>query len=329
VELDQVMNELNRHYRREVVTRGLPLQTRTLPTGLANLDLALGGGMVLGKQCGIVGHEGSGKTTLALSIAREAQARGYWVIWADCERSLDYSWARQVGVDVEDQFGVMVGLTGEDAFKTVRDILLALRNDNVESRALVVVDSIAAMVPEDDFENTTTVAPGARLVNRAIRVWNALQPPTVGLVLINQYRSSPSSMRPVLPHGMGQLFHLSQRVDMRGGQWIKEKDTVIGKEIKWRIEKNKVGSPYGMGVLDLYFDHPGCFDRTKALAIAAIEAGVVDQAGSWYTFSDGTKAQGLSNLTQLLESTDRYTETLGDMEALYRNKPVEYSHDEH
>jgi recombination protein RecA len=302
-EQDAILTAINKRYKRPLLVRGGDLvDSSMLPFGVPNLDLELGGGLATGRLSLLVGGEGTAKTTLCGTLSAQALAAGMDVYFVDIERAVDSFWLKKGGLDVKHDNFLLVsgaeerGLVGEDVFRIVREILKAIVNPS-----LIIVDSLAAMLPEEDTQDKTTIAPGAKLVNRAIRVWNLLLPANSLLVMVNQYRSGPGTRAAILPHGMGQLFHSSQRLDLRRGSWLLERDEPAGIEIKFRVQKNKLSKPFGTGVLDLYFENETVFDTIKSLVIAAIKLGTLVQSGSWFEVN-GQKIQGQRKLTELLRN---------------------------
>jgi recombination protein RecA len=316
--LESVASDLRRRYKRDVLWVATENPLQMIPTGIPTLDFDLGGGIALGRQILITGKESSGKTSLGITLSIEAIKRGFEVIWVDTERSFDKNWAESLGLTDYNNFYLMEGVTGERVFMYVRDIMKATENDKV----FFVLDSIASMVPEQDLENTAGVAPGARLVNRAIRVWNCLQGRLHGLVLINQERDTLGQAT-ALPHGKAQIYHASQWIRLRSGGWLSEKkDEILGIEIKWRVQKSKVAPPFSTGAANFWFD--GGYDKLDSLLTVGSKLKIIKQSGAYYYFGDESiqgRAKAIAYLTENPELAGQYfNEVYNQMQhKIYRN----------
>ena len=287
----------------------------TISTGIPQLDLALGaGGFPRGRIMEIYGPESSGKTTTGLYMVAEVQKRGEVAAFVDLENALDPAFARDaVGVDI-DKLVIAQPSSAEQAL----EIVLKLVESGEVS--LIVVDSVAALVPRAEIEGDMGDAHMglvARLMSQAMRRLNALQMEKGSkctVLFINQLREKIGVMfgNPETTTGGNALkFYSSVRMDARSpeSKRITEGDTVIGKHIKITVKKNKVGPPFGIAEFDLMFD--GGVDEYAGLLFVAIMQGLINQKGAWFFDSNGEKlAQGKSKTIEYLKENQEYADEL-------------------
>ena len=271
-----------------------------IPTGAVNLDLAIGtGGIPRGRVTEIFGPESSGKTTLALHVAANAQKAGGVAAYVDAEHALDVDYARKLGVDV-DNLLISQPDTGEQAIE-ITDILV--RSGAVD---VVVIDSVAALVPKAEIEGDmgdTHVGLQARLMSQALRkLAGGINRSRTSVIFINQLREKVGILfgNPETTSGGRALkFYASVRLDMRRIGQVKERDVVIGNRTRVKVVKNKVAPPFRQAEFDIMFDEG--ISHSALLVDLAAEAGVIQKTGAWYAYNDQRIGQGRENTKLFLK----------------------------
>ena len=270
-----------------------------ISTGAISLDLALGGkGMPRGRVIEIFGPESSGKTTLALNIAAQAQKGGV-AAFIDAEHALDPVWAKQLGVDV-DALLVSQPDTGEQALEICE---MLVRSNAVD---VVVVDSVAALIPRAEIEGEmgdTHVGLQARLMSQAMRkLTGAIAKSDCMVIFINQIREKIGVMfgsPETTPGGRALKFYSSIRVDIRRIGSIKDGDKPIGNRVRARVVKNKTAPPFRTAEFDIMFDEG--ISLTGDLIDLACEDGIVAKSGSWFSYGETRLGQGRENSKQFIK----------------------------
>src|SRR5512143_284476 len=265
-----------------------------IPTGAINLDAAIGvGGIPRGRVTEVFGPESSGKTTLALHVAANAQKAGGVAAYVDAEHALDVEYAKKLGVDV-DNLLISQPDTGEQALE-ICDILV--RSGAVD---IVVVDSVAALVPKAEIEGEmgdAFVGLQARLMSQALRkLAGAINRSRTSIIFINQLREKIGVMfgNPETTSGGRALkFYASVRLDVRRIGPVKEREVVIGNHVRVKVVKNKVAPPFRQAEFDIMFDEG--ISRESLLVDIAAEAGIVEKSGAWYTYGKERIGQGREN----------------------------------
>jgi recombination protein RecA len=276
----------------------------TVSTGSLGLDIALGiGGLPKGRVVEIYGPESSGKTTLTLQVVAEIQKQGGTAAFVDAEHALDPVYAGKIGVNVDDLL-ISQPDTGEQALE-ITDML-------VRSGALdvVVIDSVAALTPKAEIEGEmgdTHVGLQARLMSQALRKLTANIKRTNCLVIfINQIRMKIGVMfgSPETTTGGNALkFYSSVRLDIRRIGAIKKGDEVLGNETRVKVVKNKVAPPFRKAEFEILYGHG--ISREGEIIDLGVQEGVVDKAGSWYSYSGDRIGQGKENVREyLIENPD-------------------------
>jgi recombination protein RecA len=271
-----------------------------ISTGAINLDAAIGvGGIPRGRVTEIFGPESSGKTTLALSVVGNAQRAGGVAAYIDAEHALDMDYSRKLGVDV-DNLLISQPDTGEQALE-ICDILV--RSGGVD---IVVVDSVAALVPKAEIEGEmgdTHVGLQARLMSQALRkLAGAINRSRTSVVFINQLREKIGVMfgNPETTSGGRALkFYASVRLDVRRIGPVKERDTVIGSQVRVKVVKNKVAPPFRQAEFDILYDEG--ISHTGLVVDIAAEAGIIQKTGAWFAYNDQRIGQGRENAKLFLK----------------------------
>ncbi len=279
-----------------------------ISTGSISLDLALGGrGIPRGRVCEFYGPESSGKTTLALHVVAHAQKAGGVAAFIDAEHALDPSWARRLGVNLEDLL-VSQPDTGEQALEICE---LLVRSNAVD---VIVVDSVAALIPQAEIEGEmgdAHVGLQARLMSQALRkLTGAISKSRCTVIFINQIREKIGVMfgnPETTPGGRALKFYASIRLDIRRTSSIKEGDEAVGNRIRARVVKNKVAPPFRQAEFDIMFNEG--ISATGDLLDLAVDSNVVDKSGAWFSYGDVRLGQGRENSKAFLkENTDLFEE---------------------
>jgi recombination protein RecA len=272
----------------------------SIPTGAINLDAAIGiGGIPRGRITEIYGPESSGKTTLCLHIVANAQRAGGVAAFVDAEHALDTEYARKLGVDVENLL-ISQPDTGEQALE-IADILV--RSGAVD---VVVVDSVAALVPKAEIEGEmgdSHMGLQARLMSQALRkLTGAIARSKTSVIFINQLREKIGVMfgNPETTTGGKALkFYASLRLDIRRIGPVKEKEDVIGSHVRVKVVKNKVAPPFRQAEFDIMYAE-GISHASLVLDIAA-EANIIEKSGAWYSYKGQKIGQGRENAKLFLK----------------------------
>jgi recombination protein RecA len=270
-----------------------------IPTGSLSLDIALGGaGIPRGRVIEIFGPESSGKTTLTLHIIASAQKLGGVAAFIDAEHALDPSWAKRLGVQLNDLL-VSQPDTGEQALEICE---LLVRSNAVD---VIVIDSVAALIPRAEIEGEmgdSHMGLQARLMSQALRkLTGAISKSKSTVVFINQIREKIGVMfgNPETTTGGRALkFYSSIRIDVRRTQTIKEGETSIGNRTRARVVKNKIAPPFRDAEFDIMFDR-GISYEGDLLDLAAM-GNIVEKSGAWYTYKGTRLGQGRENAKQFL-----------------------------
>jgi recombination protein RecA len=292
------------------------LPVSVIPTGSISLDAALGvGGFPRGRVIEVFGPESSGKTTIALQVIAQAQAAGGSAAFIDAEHALDPTYARAIGVDLENLI-VSQPDYGEQALEITNSLVAT----NVVD--VIVVDSVAALVPKAELEGEmgdSFMGLHARLMSQALRKLTAgLSRANACLIFINQVREKIGVMfgNPETTTGGRALkFYSSVRVEVRRISALKDGEQVIGNRTKIKVVKNKVAAPFREVEVDILYGQ-GISREGDMLDLGA-EQGIIEKSGSWYSFGGERIGQGRENARLFLKE---HIDTRDKIEVAIRQK---------
>lgn len=310
--VDDAISQVERAYGKGAIMRFTDnevVPVEVIPTGALSLDIALGvGGVPRGRIIEVFGHEGTGKTTLALHIVSEAQKMGGIAAFIDVEHALDTSYARSIGVNLENLL-ISQPDAGEQALEIVETLI---RSGAID---VVVVDSVAALTPQAEVEGEmgdAHVGLLPRLMSKALRKLSGVTNKSKTCVIFtNQIRQKIGLMfgnPDTTPGGLALKFHASVRLEIRRGQQIKEGTDVLGTRVTTKVVKNKVAPPFKEAEFDVTFGK-GISKEGNLLDIA-VEAGMVEKRGSWFSYNNERIGQGRNSAKTYLEENPEITAEL-------------------
>ena len=283
----------------------------SIPTGSLALDLALGiGGVPRGRIVEIYGPESSGKTTLALHIAAEAQKRGGEVAFIDAEHALDPVYASALGVDIDSML-ISQPDTGEQGLEICEALV---RSGAID---VVVVDSVAALTPRAEIEGDmgdSHVGLLARLMSQALRkLAGSISKTNCVVIFINQLREKVGVMYgnpEVTTGGRALKFYASVRIDIRRVESIKNGSEIIGNHVRAKVVKNKVAPPFRQAEFDIMFGEG--IAKEGELVDLGVQLGLVQKSGSWFSMGETRIGQGRDAARQYLKANPDIAEKLED-----------------
>ena len=281
----------------------------TIPTGSLGLDLALGvGGLPRGRIVEIYGPESSGKTSLTLHVIAQAQKLGGTCAFIDAEHALDPVFAQKLGVDT-DELLISQPDNGEQALE-ITDMIV--RSGAVD---VVVIDSVAALTPKAEIEGEmgdAHVGLQARLMSQALRkLTGNIKQAGVLVIFINQIRSKIGVVfgSPETTTGGNALkFYASVRLDIRRIGAVKEGDQVVGNETRVRVLKNKVAPPYRQAEFQIVYKSG--ISREGEVLDLAVQEGLINKSGTWFSYGDDRIGQGRKNAAQWLRENPEAADTI-------------------
>ncbi|UCC62912.1 MAG: recombinase RecA [Anaerolineae bacterium] len=282
------------------------LNVEAISTGALSLDIALGvGGIPRGRVTEIFGPESSGKTTLCQHIIAEAQKAGGVAAFIDVEHALDPAYAARCGVNVDDLY-ISQPDTGEQALEIAEALV---RSGAVD---VVVIDSVAALVPQAEIEGDmgdATMGRQARLMSQALRkLSGAIKASNTAMVFTNQLRMKIGVMfgnPETTTGGMALKFYSSVRLDLRQVQRLKSAGEVVGSRVRARVKKNKVAPPFKVAEFDIMYEQG--ISREGEVLDLGVEYGVIEKRGSFYSYGEERLAQGRENAKQYLRENPQVT----------------------
>ena len=287
-----------------------------IPTGCLTLDYALGvGGLPRGRIIEIYGPESSGKTTVALHVVAEAQKLGGVAAFIDAEHALDPNYASKLGVDINNLY-VSQPDTGEQALEITEQLV---RSGGVD---IVVVDSVAALTPKAEIDGEmgdSFIGLQARLMSQALRkLTSGISKSNTLVIFINQLREKVGVMfgsPETTPGGKALKFYSSVRIDVRKVETLKSGQDMVGSRTRVKVVKNKVAPPFKQAEFDIMYGEG--ISMLGCLLDMAIEFGIVEKSGSWFSYNGNKIGQGRDNVIAYLTNTP---ELADEIEKLIREK---------
>ena len=313
--LDIALGQIEKQFGRGSIMRlgqsGAIAIVDSIPTGSISIDYALGiGGVPRGRVVEIFGPESSGKTTLALQVIAQAHKAGGMAAFVDAEHALDAAYARKLGVDL-DNLLVSQPDNGEQALEIVE---VLIRSGGLD---VVVVDSVAALVPKAEIEGEMGDAQmglQARLMSQALRkLTGVVSKSKTTLIFINQLREKIGVMfgsPETTTGGRALKFYASVRMDIRRIASIKDADQVIGGRTRVKVVKNKMAPPFREAEFDIMYGEG--ISREGDLLDLAVDRRIIEKSGSWFSYSGERLGQGRENAKQFLREHPEVRQTIED-----------------
>ena len=301
--LESALVQIERNFGKGAIMklgqREAAMDIEAVSTGSLGLDIALGiGGLPRGRTVEIYGPESAGKTTLALHVIAEVQKKGGIGAFIDAEHALDPSYARKLGLDV-DELLISQPDSGEQALEIIDTLV---RSGAV---AIIVVDSVAALTPRSELEGDmgdSSLGVHARLMSQAMRkLTGSISRSKCMVIFINQIRMKIGVMfgSPETTTGGNALkFYASVRLDIRRIGSIKDRDEVVGNSTRVKVVKNKLAPPFRQAEFDIMYGKG--ISKMGELVDLGVKAGVVDKSGSWFSYGDQRIGQGRENAKNFL-----------------------------
>lgn len=318
--LEAAMSQIERQFGKGSIMKlgeaGSRFNIESIPTGALPLDIALGiGGVPRGRVIEIFGPESSGKTTVALHIIAEAQKEGGTAAFIDAEHALDPIYAKNLGVDT-DNLLISQPDTGEQALEIAETLV---RSGAVD---VIVIDSVAALVPKAEIEGEmgdAHVGLQARLMSQALRkLSGAISKSNTVAIFINQLREKVGVMfgnPETTPGGRALKFYASVRLDVRRIETLKQGENMLGNRTRVKVVKNKVAPPFKQAEFDIIYGKG--ISREGCILDFAVDEGLIQKSGAWYSYGKEKIGQGRENAKQYLKE---HPEILNEVESQIRQK---------
>lgn len=289
--MEQIEKQYGKGSIMKLGERDIKTKVDVIPTGSIALDLALGvGGLPRGRVVEIFGPEASGKTTLALHIIAQAQKKGGQVAFVDAEHALDPTWARTIGLNLDDLL-ISQPDTGEQALEITETLI---RSGAID---VLVIDSVAALVPRAEIEGEmgdAVIGVQARLMSQALRkLTGVISKSKTIAIFTNQLRQKIGVMfgNPMTtPGGLALKFYASVRLDTRKIATIKKQDQVIGSRHRVKVVKNKVAPPFRVAEFDVINDEGISYEG--GLIDIGVDLGIIEKSGAFYKYKEKMLGQG-------------------------------------
>lgn len=286
----------------------------TFSTGRPSLDSKMGGGYAVGKIVEIYAESGCGKTGLALEAIKSMQDAGGTCAIIDAEHALNTEYCEQIGIDI-DALYMSQPSYGEQAFETIRALI------NTGEVQLIVVDSVAAMVPRAELEGESgeaKVAVQARMMSQGMKlITGVASEQNCTVIFINQLRKTIAMYGPseTTTGGKALKFYATQRLEIKNRGRLKQGEEIIGFKQQIKIVKNKVAAPFQVYQEDIVYGKG--VDNTQGFVDALVLEGVIQKAGAWFKYQDSNIAKGMKALRQTLEDNPELLEQLqADLDSL-------------
>ena len=318
--LNLALTQIEKDFGKEAIMRlgekNAQVDIDVIPTGVLPLDIAIGiGGIPRGRIIETFGPESSGKSTLALCIAAEAQKQGGIVAYIDAEHAMDPEYAAKLGVDIDNML-ISQPDSGEQGLE-ISDKLV--RSGAVD---LIVVDSVAALVPRAEIEGEmgdSFMGLQARLMSQALRkLTSTISKSKASIIFINQLRQKIGVMwgnPETTPGGLALKFYSSVRLDIRKIETIKKGDDVLGNRVRVKVVKNKVAAPFKQAEFDIVFGLG--IDRLGYLIDIGAAENIIEKSGSFFSYKGEKLGQGRENAKQYLKDTPLVAQ---ELEKIIREK---------
>ena len=322
--LEQVLADIEKQFGKGSIMRlgeNTNMEVEVTSSGSLALDLALGvNGFPKGRIIEIFGPESSGKTTVALHAIAEVQKTGGRAAFIDAEHALDPVYAKRLGVNI-DELLISQPDTGEQALEICEALV---RSEAVD---IVVIDSVAALVPKAEIEGEmgdSHVGLQARLMSQALRKLSGTVNKTkTTCIFINQLREKVGVMfgsPETTPGGRALKFYSTIRLDVRRGEQLKTSESVIGNKTVIKVVKNKVAPPFKTAVVEIMYGLG--ISKESEIIDLAVEAGIIDKSGAWYSYNQSKIGQGKENVKSLLRENKKLCEEIEQkVREVYVKKP--------